>query len=99
MPGPWPDKQHGAEAVNHTVDKLHQLQELKMPCANGPCQNPAIHVVAGTFSYPEKVRSGKPDKGFRWEVRVESFLLYMCRDHRNKWLRSNAEFTVGRGLL
>jgi len=89
----------GKEKVERTMKKIRRLTELQMPCANGPCESPAIHVVSGHFDYPEKVESKIPGKGSRWESRRESFLLYMCRDHRDKWLRKNTEVHVGGGLI
>lgn len=89
----------GAEAVNRTMEKLQRIRSLQMPCANGPCQNPAVHVVSGTFDYFEKVESKIPRRGPRWVTNRSSFLLYMCRDHRNKWLRKNTEVQVGGGLI
>jgi hypothetical protein len=89
--------------VNNTITKLedsqNQRQALKMPCANGPCQEPAVHVVSGHFDYPEKVKARRTTEGFRWVTRTESFLLYFCRDHRNKWLRKGTEVNVGGGLI
>ncbi len=91
------------EKVGIVIDKLQDSQPdriaLRIPCANGPCQEPALHVVSGNFDYPEKVKSKMPGVGFRWETRTESFLLYFCRDHRDKWLRKKTVVTVGGGLL
>ncbi len=95
-------KWDGAKMVNQTISKLEDTQDqraaLKMPCANGPCQEPAVHVVSGNFDYPEKVES-RVGQGFRWETQRASFLLYFCRDHRNKWLRKNTTVYVGGGLI
>ncbi len=91
------------EKVGIVLDKLQGTQSdriaLRIPCANGPCQEPALHVVSGHFDYPENVKSKIPGMGSRWETRRESFLLYFCRNHRNKWLRKNTEVHVGGGLI
>ena len=89
----------GEQAVDATIEKLELGQALKLPCANGPCKNPAVHVVSGNFDYPEKVKARRTEEGFRWVTRTESFLLNLCPDHRDKWLRKTTTVTVGGGLI
>jgi hypothetical protein len=75
------------------------MMEHQIPCQASACKDPAIHIVTGYINYKEKVNRMKPLKGFRWEDRSEGFMLFLCRDHRNKWIRRGSELALGGSLI
>lgn len=68
------------------------------PCAVQNCTNTACHIVKTKFTYYKKVHS-PPSEGYRWLPRDEMILLYVCREHRNKWIRRGTTLTKEGAVL
>lgn len=69
-----------------------------MPCSAQGCYDNAIHVVTAKFTYHEK-RWDASIQASRWVPDEESVVLYLCRKHRNRWIRRSTTIKKGETLL
>jgi hypothetical protein len=74
------------------------MNTVNVPCAVQNCHNEACHVVKTKFTFYEQVQ-GAPNEGYRWVPRDEHIMLYVCPDHRNKWIRRGTTLTMEGAVL
>lgn len=70
---------------------------MNVPCNVTACDNPAIHIVHMKVEYFEK--RDDPIAGSRWHKTHDNINIYVCRNHRNRWLQKGTRLVKEGGLI